>query len=66
MPKVKQDFHVIQKPKSFSVHGRRSEWDGSEWHWVEGWYLWSFRTLEKAEREAARLNDKSGWEADIV
>lgn len=62
MTRVKQDFHVIPKRKMFSVHGRLSEWDGGEWHWVDGWYLWSYRTLEEAERQAKRMNEQSGWE----
>jgi len=66
MAKIRTDFTVIAKAKSFSVHGRRSEWDGQEWHWLDDWYLASFRTLERAEEDAARRNKALGWERDIA
>ena len=53
---IRRDFTVVPTAKRFNVRGRVSEWDGQEWHWLEGWHLGSFRTLERAQQEADRLN----------
>lgn len=63
--KVRVDFMVVPKAKMFSVHGRRSFWDGSEWHWDDGWHVNSYRTAEKAEREAERSNKMYGFTTEI-
>jgi len=52
----KTDFTVIEKAKSFSVHGRRSYLEGGQWVWSYGWYVGTYRTRERAEAEAERLN----------
>ena len=62
---LRLDFHVIPKAKMFSVHGRRSEWDGQEWHWVDGWHLANFRTHEKAQASADDRNRRYGGERGL-
>lgn len=62
MTKFKTDFTVIPKAKSFSVHGRRSYFQAGEWHWQDGWHVATYRTKERAEAEAEKLNARHGRE----
>lgn len=65
MTKFKIDFMVIEKPKSFSVHGRRSYFENGEWHWASDWHLRNYKTMERAEAEAAKLNTHFGRELSV-
>lgn len=56
MTNYKTDFTVVEKAKYFSVHGRRSVFENGEWHWQDGWHLSNYKTRERAEAEAAKLN----------
>lgn len=60
MTKFKIEFMVIPKAKSFSVHGRRSYFQAGEWHWQDGWHLRNYKTRERAEAEAKKLNARHG------
>lgn len=66
MVRMKLDFHVVPKRKMFGLHGRRSEWDGSAWQPVDDWYLWSYGTLEEAQRQASEKTHRLGWEKDFA
>lgn len=66
--KFKNDFMVIHKAKYFSVHGRRSFFENGEWHWIDGWHVSNYKTRERAQAEADRLNALIGAEftADLA
>lgn len=65
MLKRKTDFTVIDKGTSFAVHCRVSDWDGAEWHWVNGWFVASYKTAGAAEKAAEARNAEFGSVHDI-